>query len=165
MRKLHTVYDFRTDQSIIPHDAYIVVAFAAFGFLLFFYTRYFNTPSFIRTKGKYFGLAWGILASVAFLMIISNRFKNYNAIKDVLDQKQYSVIEGRVEEYHPMPSGGHDTERFRVGNLYFTMSDFDYDIMGYNNAASHGGVIRPNLYIRIWYPTYGQIAILHLKTE
>jgi hypothetical protein len=130
------------------------------GFLLFFYSIYFGAPRFIRLKGKYFGLAWGILALLIFFVIAATRFKDYSEVKNVLDQKQYSIVEGRVQEYHPMPAGGHDTERFRVGDLYFTMCDFDYGIMGYNHAASHGGVIKSNLYVKIWYPTYGRIAIL-----
>lgn len=165
MHKLHTVYDFRIDQAIIPGDSYILIAFAAFGFLLFFYNIQFGAPPFILPKGKYFGLVFGIFALLIFLVIAGTRFRDYSEVKNVFDQKLYNVIEGRVQEYHPMPAGGHDTERFRVGNLYFTMSDFDYGIMGYNHAASHGGVIRSNLYVRIWYPTYGRIAILHLETE
>ena len=61
------------------------------------------------------------------------------------------VVEGYVENYHPMPYEGHDTEHFEIDGVYFEYSD--YTIMnGYNISASHGGVVTNNgQYLKIKY--------------
>ena len=164
MPKLHTVYDFR-NAAIIPAEAYLLLIFTTLGLLLFFYTKNYGAPGFIRSKSKYWGLAVGLFSLLIFLGIAATRFRDYYEVKSMFDQKQYSIIEGKVQDYHPMPASGHDTERFRVDSLYFEFSDFDWSKFGYNNAASHGGAIRPNQYVQIVYPTYGRITILILKTE
>ncbi|XDZ54321.1 hypothetical protein FlaCF_1369 [Flavobacterium tructae] len=59
--------------------------------------------------------------------------------------------EGFVTNFHPMPSGGHDNERFIVNGVKFEFSDFDISNFGYNNSKSHGGAIDANKYVRISY--------------
>lgn len=59
--------------------------------------------------------------------------------------------EGFVTNFHPMPSGGHDLERFYVNKVEFEFSDFDISGFGYNNSKSHGGAIDANKYVRISY--------------
>jgi len=49
------------------------------------------------------------------------------------------VAEGIVENPHPMPTAGHDTERFNVGGESFA------------NAASHGGPISEGFPVRITF--------------
>ncbi|MDB5025671.1 MAG: hypothetical protein JWP78_3426 [Mucilaginibacter sp.] len=164
MRKLHSVYDFR-DQAIIPSNSLILLIFVAGGILIFFYNKYYTNVPFFMLKGKYFGLIMASFAMLILLGIAATRVRDYYEVKRMFDQKQYRIVEGRVQDYHPMPAGGHDTESFRVGSLYFEFSDYELGAFGYNNAASLGGIIRPNLYVQIFYPSYGRIAILILKTE
>lgn len=60
------------------------------------------------------------------------------------------VIEGVVEQFHPMPYTGHDTERFVVGDVHFAYSDFSVTA-GFNHTSSHGGPIHEGLRVRIHY--------------
>lgn len=60
-------------------------------------------------------------------------------------------VEGFVTNFHPMPSGGHDKERFMVSGVEFEFSDYNISGFGYNNAKSHGGAIDANKYVRISY--------------
>jgi hypothetical protein len=60
------------------------------------------------------------------------------------------VVEGRVENFHPMPSGGHDTERFDVGDVHFEYSHWSVS-QGFNQDVTVGGPIREGLYVRIRY--------------
>lgn len=60
------------------------------------------------------------------------------------------IVEGRVEHFHPMPSAGHDTERFEVKGVAFSYSDYILTA-GFNNTSSHGGPIREGLPVRICY--------------
>jgi len=69
MPKLHTVYDFRTDQAIILGNAYILIAFAAFGFLLFFYTQAFRYSTLYSVKKQIF---WFSIGHIRFAYIPGN---------------------------------------------------------------------------------------------
>ena len=61
---------------------------------------------------------------------------------------KYSVVEGQVTNFVPMPYGGHARESFAVGGKTFTYSD--YILTGcFNNTTSHGGPIRAGLTVRI----------------
>ena len=70
------------------------------------------------------------------------------------------IVEGRVEQFHPMPWSGHDMEHFEVKGIEFNYSDFIVST-GFNNAASHGGPIREGLPVRICYQD-GEILRLEI---
>jgi hypothetical protein len=60
------------------------------------------------------------------------------------------VVEGRVINFHPMPSEGHRNESFTIENEYFSYLDFVVTPC-FNNSSSHGGPIRPDLPFRVSY--------------
>jgi hypothetical protein len=62
----------------------------------------------------------------------------------------YSVVEGIVTDFHPMPYEGHDDECFTVASQRFCYSDYALT-PGFRNTASHGGPIRAGLRVRIAY--------------
>ena len=74
---------------------------------------------------------------------------------------KYSVVDGPVEDFHPMPFQGHQNERFRVGAKSFSYSSFDLTSC-FHSAASHGGPIRPGLNVRIFF-TEGCILRLDVR--
>ncbi|WP_448951557.1 hypothetical protein [Labrys neptuniae] len=59
-----------------------------------------------------------------------------------------NVVEGKVEDFKPMPYGGHTSESFSVAGTRFSYSDFVIT-SGFNNTASHGGPIREGVPVRI----------------
>jgi hypothetical protein len=63
---------------------------------------------------------------------------------------QLAVVSGPIENFHPMPVDGHDTERFTVSNVHFEYSDYVVT-SGFNQTSSHGGPIREGLLVRISY--------------
>jgi uncharacterized protein YjeT (DUF2065 family) len=74
----------------------------------------------------------------------------YDAAAAALRDHRYSVVEGPVTAFVPMPYSGHAQESFVVGGRKFSYSD--YILTGcFNNAASHGGPIRPGVVVRISY--------------
>jgi len=86
-------------------------------------------------------------------------------VRNIYNENQLQYIEGRVTEYSPMPYAGHENEYFEVKGVKFWFSNYD-EGGHYNNAASHGGVIKPGLYVRIgYYYTGFQNDILKLETE
>jgi len=63
---------------------------------------------------------------------------------------QYSVVEGTVTNFHPMPYSGHQNETFSVNGVQFSYSDYVI-VPCFNNTSSHGGPIREGLRVRIAY--------------
>lgn len=63
--------------------------------------------------------------------------------KEKLANNDVFVIEGYVENFHPMPYEGHDTEHFEINGVFFEYSDYTVT-NGYHKAASHGGVVTRN---------------------
>jgi len=77
------------------------------------------------------------------------------------------VVEGLVEHFHPMPSGGHDTERFDVAGVHFAYSH-RLASQGFNQDVTVGGPIREGIYVRIHYvllaaDPYGTIVRLEIR--
>ncbi|MET3028457.1 hypothetical protein ABXT06_17380 [Flavobacterium sp. UW10123] len=88
-----------------------------------------------------------IFIFIVFLIMFGSKYyKTYNLYNTSLFK-----TEGFVTNFHPMPEGGHDSERFSVNGVQFQFSDFDISHFGYNNAKSHGGAIDKNKYVRISY--------------
>lgn len=86
---------------------------------------------------------WIILASIT---IFSEYFKMLYAI----DNKQYSIVEGIVENFDPMPYEGHKVESFTVENARFEYSDYSITNC-FNNTKSHGGPINQGVYVKIYH--------------
>jgi len=104
-----------------------------------------------------FSILW--TTTTAF-MIFGSHFAAQRALRD----GSADVVEGRVEEFHPMPYRGHDTERFVVGGVHFAYSDYVVG-EGFNRTSSHGGPIRSGLYVRIHYSgSKDRAKILKLET-
>jgi len=89
-------------------------------------------------------------ALVAALFTFRGTTQSYDAAAVALRDHRYSVVEGSVTNFVPMPYGGHAQESFVVGGRKFSYSD--YILTGcFNNTASHGGPIRPSVFVRISY--------------
>jgi hypothetical protein len=64
------------------------------------------------------------------------------------------VVEGVVVNFHPMPAGGHDTERFDVAGVHFEYGHWS-TTQGFNQDVTVGGPVRNGLYVRIHYVRFG----------
>lgn len=104
-----------------------------------------------------FAVLWTTLATVG---ILGSWYSTQAEIR-----KGAPVVEGAVENFHPMPVTGHDQEHFTVQGVYFAYSDYSVT-SGFNNTSSHGGPIREGLYVRIHYTgsvTRGTIVKLEIR--
>lgn len=105
-----------------------------------------------------FSLVWTCLASVAVVVPQQNA-------RRVLTNGEASVVEGPVRNFHPMPAGGHDTERFTVGAVHFAYSEY-LIAPGFRQTSAHGGPVREGLPVRIHYSGAPERAsILKLEIE
>src|SRR3569623_1103764 len=71
----------------------------------------------------------------------------YLRAKSAFESRTYSVAEGPVTDFRPMPYQGHQDECFTVQSASFCYSDYTVTA-GFNNSASHGGPIREGLPVR-----------------
>ena len=69
-------------------------------------------------------------------------FPQYYQLRKKYRAQQYSVVEGIVENFKPMPYEGHENETFTVNGIRFEYSDYAVS-PAFNQTSSHGGPIRP----------------------
>ena len=109
-------------------------------------------------KAGYFFLAFVVLWTVgAFWQTYTEHLRHAALVR----QNECSIVEGRVENFVPMPYAGHAKESFSVSGVAFGYSDFDVTD-AFNNTASHGGPVNANSYVRICYDPQDK-AILRLE--
>jgi len=100
------------------------------------------------------GLAFvGISLVVLGITVARQRYQTDDALK-AFQTGQYSMVEGPVEHFDPMPFEGHKAECFSVQETRFCYSDYVLT-PGFRNTASHGGPIRSGLLVRIAYTKTG----------
>ena len=110
----------------------------------------------LATRQSWFGMtklmSYGLLGfgAVCFLGLSVGLFLQHYNVRSAYGRGQYSLIEGIVEDFEPMPWEGHRDECFSVKQHRFCYSDFGSPT-GFHNSASHGGPIRAGLPVRIGY--------------
>ena len=102
-------------------------------------------------------------ASLWVLTAFGFMFSEYERGVENYRQGKYSVVEGDVEDFDPMPYEGHQDECFSVKGKRFCYSDFDLRI-GFNQSASHGGPIRQGLPVRVAF-SGDQILRLEIRAD
>jgi hypothetical protein len=69
----------------------------------------------------------------------------------VRNEIELKIVDGVIENFHPMPYNGHDFESFTVKEIKFRYSDYN-SWGGFNKTSSHGGPINHNgQHVRITY--------------
>jgi len=117
-----------------------------------------------RQYHKIFGTIFMSFAGLMAMVVIPATILDYVQTRSVYAHREYQTVEGTVANFDPMPASGHKLESFTVAGVPFAFSDFDASDYGYNNTASHGGVIRQGLRVRIAYLPRGQRNVI-LKLE
>jgi hypothetical protein len=88
-----------------------------------------------------------MLFGLLLLVILGGKF--YSAYRD-FKTGNVEVVQGYVDDFHPMSPRGGEYETFRIHNVKFHYSDFESN-PGFNQTSSHGGPIRQGLPVRITY--------------
>lgn len=88
---------------------------------------------------------------IIFFFVCVFSILEYAKLSNAYKQGDYAIVEGYVENYHPLPYSGHGRETFELDGVPFSYADAIIQ-WGYHNAASHGGVIdREGQHLRIGY--------------
>jgi hypothetical protein len=98
-----------------------------------------------------FAILWTV---ISFWATYSQHLRH----KSLAQENGCRVVEGPVEQFVPMPYGGHAVESFSVSGISFRYSDFIVTD-GFNNTASHGGPLRSDSYVRICYDPTGNVIL------
>jgi len=122
------------------------LAFLAVGIFLIWLGKKKTWTGFQRWTGYYFVAFSSLWTLAAF----GTMWPEYTNLHNAYMQGQYSVVEGEVENFRPMPYDGHQDECFSVKGVTFCYSDYG-PTAGFNNSTSHGGPIRAGLPVRIAY--------------
>lgn len=97
------------------------------------------------------------------ILVYKFHWDMYTTVTDAYENGDYQTVEGYVENFHPMPPEGHDTESFDIDGVHFSYSDARV-ITGYHNAKVNGGVITGDgQHLKIGYiyynESYGNIIV------
>jgi hypothetical protein len=88
------------------------------------------------------------LCALWSLQTFVGTYSDYIELQNALQQGKITVVEGKVENFIPMPSTGHSMESFTVAGHKFECSDYRITA-GFIKTSSHGGPIRAGIYVRI----------------
>lgn len=89
---------------------------------------------------------------------ITNLHTNYQSYIS----EECNIVEGYVEDFHPMPEELHDTERFTVDGQEFFYSA-DNSTLYYSRCKKDGGYITGNgIKVKIWYLSPHEIMRLDI---
>lgn len=107
--------------------------------------------------------ALGILLLAGVMaLVIPEQVRLYRSIVGAYERGDYQIAEGFVEDFHPMPEEGHDTERFTLNGTAFEYSDYSVQF-GYHTSWANGGVISGDgQHLRIGYvedPRLGKVIV------
>lgn len=114
---------------------------------------------------KWIGWIVGTFTILLFVCLTIAHYDDYATTKKMLDNNEVLVVEGYVEQYHPMPMEGHDTEHFEINGVYFEYTNFEVS-NGYNTPACYGGVVKENgqhLKIKYIVDDVGNNLILYIE--
>lgn len=131
-----------------------------------FNIKYNKSKSPKRKFTIVFGFIFSGFALVMLLLTVPSSLANRNRTQKIFENQEYQVVEGKIEDFHPMPHSGHDVESFTVNGVYFEYSDYML-VYGFNNTASHGGPLKRNgQQVRLSYITVdGDNRILKIELK
>jgi hypothetical protein len=116
-----------------------------------------------QRRAKISGYFMVAFASFWTVLAFTSTFGEYRRCINAYQTGDYAVVEGKVENFHPMPYEGHQNECFTVQDKRFCYSDYVVQA-GFNQSTSHGGPIREGLPVRVAYYD-DQILRLEVRAE
>lgn len=120
---------------------------------------------FQKRSYRLFNWAFFCFALIWTATSFYSTFSQYLRFRDLLLGSSCDSVEGKVENFDPMPASGHKHESFTVGGVKFAYSDYEVT-NAFNNTKSHGGPITADSYVRICYvPGISNNYILRLEMQ
>jgi hypothetical protein len=94
-----------------------------------------------------------IITGIILYGLIKQKSNELNISQEIYLSGNYRTVEGYVNNFDPMPYGGHKNESFCVNGIYFEYSNYGRiaNYKSFNNTKSHGGPIDEGKYIKVDY--------------
>jgi len=112
------------------------------GLIVFFFVPLLRAK-FVAAAFMILGLGWSLLSYSS----ARRQFTSYHAS---YAKGNFSVIEGKVENFVPMLPNGHSAERFTLGRIKFSYAE-GIITPCFHHTQPHGGPMRDGLQVRISY--------------
>jgi len=117
--------------------------------------------------GKFFAflfIFFGVIGLIGILVTVTIELTEQKMFKDIIENQDYMIVEGRVVNFSPIDSLNNLHESFTISEVKFTYSEND-DFYGYSKIFKNGGVIKSNgQYLRInYYSVEGQNIICKIE--
>jgi hypothetical protein len=97
-----------------------------------------------------FSLIWISIVSFFSAMWLLPSSCTNSKLLTLYKSNNYSVVEGYVTDFDPMPFEGHRVESFNINGIHFEYSDFIIT-GGFNKTRSHGGPLSEGKYVKVYY--------------
>ena len=127
------------------HPAFGLI-FVSIGLIIWKFSDKFSHKKYTR----YFGIVYTAFSGLWTLVVGIGTYSDYSSLQQIYREGRSRLVEGKVENFHPMPYTGHDLESFTVNGVKFNYSDYVIT-PAFNNTSSHSGPIREGLQVRIHY--------------
>lgn len=98
---------------------------------------------------KVVGAGLIVFSLFAFLLVSMSSVSQFMMERRAYASGQFSVVEGKIENFRPMPPLGRADESFFVNGVMFSYNVLD-DTACFHNAHPHG-IIRPGVEVRVFY--------------
>lgn len=108
--------------------------------------RFTRGPS--GRAGKIFAWFFFLFSSAISAVWLFGSLAQTANLESAIKAGEAYVVEGCLQHFHPMPEGGHDSERLQLDGRVFEYSDY-LVTAAFNNAESHGGPIHPDSRLRL----------------
>ena len=154
--ELEIIYEYRFSYStvllILPLLCFVALSF----FLIIKAKKIF--PKFTIKRQVFlfvFYMSFFVSLLMTILMVVKmpKIITNENQLKDALELKEYSVVEGEVKDYKLKEINNQYFESFQINNIKFIYSD-NVNVNGLHQTSKRMGPIKSNgQYLRISYIT------------
>ncbi len=138
-----TVYEVTNEELEALLFFPLIFIFIGFG-MAYLSIKHITSNTLIRKYVAGFGAIIGLFALIFSVSTIPSSLTDYFFTMSTYKEKNFKTVEGKVENFDPMPYSGHKQENFTVSGVEFDYSDFSSSYYGFNNSAAHGGPIKKN---------------------
>lgn len=152
-------------EATFKFDFLLLIPVVMMIFILFFPRILKATSEAKYTQSSYKVVKIFCACAFSFVLILSSivglsQMNMYKNVVGAYKNGDYEIVEGYVQKFIPMPYEGHSDESFEINGVKFAYSDYSIQ-SGYNNAKSHGGVIKGNgQHLKIGYVSYNNENII-----
>lgn len=160
------IYDIQRDQIYFWNNSISAVSIIILGVLfvglIFLYTelkRYAKAISLAKhvSPEQVWEVKRGmgvILIATTFIVVLNSLiFFHAIGLRDSalrrFNRGEFCRTCGYVEDFVPLSSSGKNHETFRVGEVWFSLSEYDQSRAGYNTTMHNGGLLAPGMYVEI----------------